>query len=474
MPVIQVNDQQYALHQGPTRVGTGAEADVRIPGDESLGIQAIVEMAADDSVVIRRANVAAKVKVNGVPLGIEPTPLIHGDKVDVAGTELLFSDDRKGGATAYVSSLDVPELAHKRSGPARATAATGGRLVSLVDGKEYAIPASGIVIGRDASSDVVVAQSEVSRRHAGILPSEKGYLLQDYSTNGVYVNGVRITEAQLLSRADVLRIGSEEFRFYADVAPEVGAGAPRAAPMNGAAPKAATPVATAEVAPATAAPPRSPAEAASASAAAAPAAGAQTGGSAAAPASSATPARRPVPEPPTAPLPDARPVLATLEVMNEGVSRGKIYDIRVPLAHVGRGAHNEVVIAEDSVSDTHALLQRRDDGWYVADLGSTNGTYVGGVRLTGERRLEGAPDVRFGGVKLVFRPRSDAAPADAGAKGTRAIATNVREARNPAARGRPTVASSVPDEQPAGGVPVWVWIAAAAVVIAGILYALKA
>src|SRR5438067_1328254 len=79
------------------------------------------------------------------------------------------------------------------------------------------MPERGITIGRDASSEVVVAQNEVSRRHAEIVPSERGYLIHDHSTNGVYVNGVRVLQSQVLSRSDVVRVGSEEFRFYADV-----------------------------------------------------------------------------------------------------------------------------------------------------------------------------------------------------------------------------------------------------------------
>src|SRR5947207_11036664 len=122
-----------------------------------------------------------------------------------------------------------------------------------------------------------------------------------------------------------------------------------------------------------------------------------------------TPAPRPL-------APDTRPVLAVLEVINEGVNRGTRYEVRVPLAHIGRGAHNDVAIDDDSVSDIHAKLQRREDGWYLIDLGSTNGTYVGGSRLTHERRLDGVPDVRFGGVKLTFRPADIPVP---GVKSTR-------------------------------------------------------
>ena len=70
---------------------------------------------------------------------------------------------------------------------------------------------------------------------------------------------------------------------------------------------------------------------------------------------------------------------------------------------VGRGAHNDVPIPDDSVSDLHAKLQLRDDGWWVVDMGSTNGTYVGGERVNGEAQLVGNIDVRFGGIKFAFR-----------------------------------------------------------------------
>jgi hypothetical protein len=233
MPVIQVNDKQHTLTPGQTRVGGGAGVDVSVSNDEALGVQAVFELGENGQVVIRRARDGAMVKVNGVLLGVEPTPLMHGDKVDVSGTEILFSEDKKVGATQFVSASEVASIAAKRSGPARATASTGGRLVSLVDGKEYQIPAGGVVFGREAGSDVVVAQPEVSRRHASIAPSESGYLLQDLSTNGVWVNGTRVQGSHLLARSDVVRVGSEEFRFYADVAaPPKPSGTPASVPAQ--------------------------------------------------------------------------------------------------------------------------------------------------------------------------------------------------------------------------------------------------
>jgi pSer/pThr/pTyr-binding forkhead associated (FHA) protein len=464
MPVLKLNDQQYVLHPGETRVGGGSNVDLNV-ADESYGLQAILEVGGDGKAIVRRGNNNASVRVNGHALGVEPTPLIHGDKVEIGGHELLFADDAKAGSTTFVSAKDFAQYAQKRSGAARATAATGGRLVSLVDGKEYPIPGPGVTIGRDAACDVVVAETEVSRKHAEVTVSDAGYMLVDRSTNGVFVNGTKIAGSQLLSRADVIRIGTEEFRFYADVArtsaPTPGAVGvifePPAPPPPLAAPS--VPVAPLPIAAAPPAPPPAP------------------------------PAPRVVPQP-TAPAPSApiaasadassmsqRPLLATLEVVNSGPTKGIKHEIRSPLATIGRGPFNDVVIADESVSDTHAKLQRRDGGWFVLDMGSTNGTYVGGTRIAEERRLEGAPDVRFGGVKMIFRA-TERAPAEV--TGTRAIAPIGRPTSSTAPQSTPS-GSTAPRErvtaapppaatESATRIPVWVWAVVALAVIGVVVY----
>src|SRR3712207_4262162 len=144
MPVIQVNNQRYSLKVGTTLVGAGDDADVPVPGHPALGVQAVVEVGADRSASIRRASPTAIVRVNGVALGVEPTPLLHGDCVEVAGHEMLFAEDHRAGATQYLDIRGPTATAPHFAGSDVATSTTGGRLVSLVDGREYAIPAAGI------------------------------------------------------------------------------------------------------------------------------------------------------------------------------------------------------------------------------------------------------------------------------------------------------------------------------------------
>src|SRR5213593_3845271 len=236
-------EQRFTLPQGDVLLGSDPSSAIPLAVPGVLPRHAKLKSLPDGQVVISKAVPEAEVLINGVRLGAEPTPLLHGDKVEIAGQELTFVDERRSGSTQYVQAMSVPQAmaqakAEAKGGKAGATANTGGRVVSLTDGREYAIAGSSLVFGRDASCDVVVAGKDVSRRHAEIVQTPKGYLLVDSSTNGTSVNDVRVEGQRLLARADVITIGEEKFRFYADTAasppanpqPGLAASAPPAVP----------------------------------------------------------------------------------------------------------------------------------------------------------------------------------------------------------------------------------------------------
>jgi pSer/pThr/pTyr-binding forkhead associated (FHA) protein len=69
---------------------------------------------------------------------------------------------------------------------------------------------------------------------------------------------------------------------------------------------------------------------------------------------------------------------------------------------IGRGAESDVPLDGDStVSSRHALVTRRVDGLWVEDIGSTNGTFVNGARVTSPRLLQTGDVVRVGHTDLV-------------------------------------------------------------------------
>jgi hypothetical protein len=70
---------------------------------------------------------------------------------------------------------------------------------------------------------------------------------------------------------------------------------------------------------------------------------------------------------------------------------------------IGRDRSNDVSIDEDGFASTrHALFEPRRDGVYVEDAGSTNGTFVNGIKLTQGRRLAPGDVVRIGETDLRF------------------------------------------------------------------------
>ena len=81
---------------------------------------------------------------------------------------------------------------------------------------------SPITIGRRPDNDIVLSwDSEVSRRHAHLLHTDRGWaLIDDESRNGSYLNGERVTRQGPLRDGDVFRFGDTVVLFRAPVPDE--------------------------------------------------------------------------------------------------------------------------------------------------------------------------------------------------------------------------------------------------------------
>jgi len=64
-----------------------------------------------------------------------------------------------------------------------------------------------------------------------------------------------------------------------------------------------------------------------------------------------------------------------------GANAGQIHTVRKPRIVLGRGTESDVQLQDSEVSRRHAMLEIHQDEAVVSDLGSTNGTYVDGVRI---------------------------------------------------------------------------------------------
>jgi S1-C subfamily serine protease len=112
---------------------------------------------------------------------------------------------------------------------------------------------------------------------------------------------------------------------------------------------------------------------------------------------------------------------------------------------IGRGADCELTLEDGEASRRHAVLRPQPDGSTVLeDLGSTNGTYVNGQRITGPVTLRGGERVRIGDTEMNFvdsdagKTRMSAQPdfaATPGAAGGAAAGAGAEAAAGPAAAG---------------------------------------
>jgi S1-C subfamily serine protease len=94
----------------------------------------------------------------------------------------------------------------------------------------------------------------------------------------------------------------------------------------------------------------------------------------------------------------------------DGAFAGQVRIVRKEFATIGRHPSADVVFDAErdlDVSGRHAAVFREGDRWVVRDLGSSNGTWVNGVRIKGDRPLEPNDVLRFGaaGPQLSFVPR---------------------------------------------------------------------
>jgi hypothetical protein len=85
-----------------------------------------------------------------------------------------------------------------------------------------------------------------------------------------------------------------------------------------------------------------------------------------------------------------------------GALEGFILPITKSTTLIGSGPLNQVVLPGEGVSQSHARLSRRDGEWWLADLGSSFGTYVGDQAIEGEQPIVSGALVRFGQVETRF------------------------------------------------------------------------
>jgi pSer/pThr/pTyr-binding forkhead associated (FHA) protein len=356
MPFLTARSDRATLRIGSNVLGGRGRDAVALSALASLPPTAVLVVRPDALSVIRRLAPQTLIRVDGHSVGADAVELRHGTRIDIGNCQLTYGHPAplRAGPGADPASLGTELM------PSVPDQQSQYRLVETRSGTAVEIPESGAVLGRERGCDVVVEGKGVSRQHAIIQEAAGSYVLIDQSSNGTLVNGAKLTKPHSLRPGDVITMGTSEFRWEAK-APR------RPAPKPG-------------------------------------------------DATEIMPSVRPTREAPVAETTVGRPAErvskhqalespATLATLSNGLLWRREFRINRPVAAIGRGEHNDVRIVDESVSASHATLVRKGDTWFVLDLGSSNGTFVDGLRVAGERAVPSGATLTLGNVKLTFRPR---------------------------------------------------------------------
>ena len=86
-------------------------------------------------------------------------------------------------------------------------------------------------------------------------------------------------------------------------------------------------------------------------------------------------------------------------VVVDGAGKGDAVPLRGEIV-VGRANDATLDVEDDYASSHHARFYRDDESWIVADMGSTNGTIVNGLRIARPTRVGDGDIVRIGRTNL--------------------------------------------------------------------------
>ena len=158
-----------------------------------------IEFRTDDRLALGEFGIQARLVQPAEPAAGQPAQH-EARPADMGHTMVYSTSDRHQSALSEVGS---------GAGVARR------RAIVVADGKRLVVPPGGALIGRSRECDIVLQDSNVSRRHAEIRPSGgDSWTITDLgSTNGVRVNGRRLDAPAPLQTGDEITVGTVDVRF---------------------------------------------------------------------------------------------------------------------------------------------------------------------------------------------------------------------------------------------------------------------
>ncbi|GAB4549594.1 MAG: hypothetical protein Kow0063_44430 [Anaerolineae bacterium] len=146
-------------------------------------------------------------------------------------------------------------------------------------------------------------------------------------------------------------------------------------------------------------------------------------------------------------------------LITAGPGRGQTFELRGEV-HLGRSRTNAIALSDGKVSRNHARLDPVRNTYILTDLGSANGTFVNGVRITQPVRLRDGDSLQVGDTQFVFHTRPTLNPPQIDRAKGYSPPTPV-----PSPVARHTADNPLFSRGRLESLPIWAWVGCAVLVI---------
>ena len=182
--------ESVPLHYWETSIGRSSSCDIVLSYATVSRFHAVISRRKDKWIVFD----------TGSKTGI----LVNGEKIK-GKSEISDGDSVIFGNAAYYFS--APDFSEDK-GSAYVSA-----LVSQNNGRVFLLEDNVCTVGRDKESNIYLNLPTVSRNHAKLEFKDGKWTIENYSSNGVYINSKIVYDKRRLNDGDILDFGGAKIRF---------------------------------------------------------------------------------------------------------------------------------------------------------------------------------------------------------------------------------------------------------------------
>lgn len=199
--VMKESGEVMEINHWETSVGRSKTCDICLELPTVSRFHGVISKRSKSWVVtdtLSRAGIA----VNGERVK-RTSPIYHGDILTIGGVSMLFQ---------CADALNEESKSQLRRAPRTADKAV---FIDVVSQSPYYLKKKGCMIGRDPDCGIHLADRSVSKEHARVYMTPKGWVVEDLgSANGTRLNGRIIHQPQLIFDEDRVTFGAVTVIFY--------------------------------------------------------------------------------------------------------------------------------------------------------------------------------------------------------------------------------------------------------------------